>query len=36
VRLNNTYRLDAGDIRVIDEHMEEGVTPYLLAKYPMM
>jgi hypothetical protein len=33
--LNEKYKLNAKEIKMIDEHIEDGVSPYLLTKYPM-
>jgi hypothetical protein len=35
IRLNSAYSLNSKEVQWIDEHIEEGVTAYLLAKYPM-
>lgn len=35
IRLNENYHLTSEEIKDIDEHIEDGVTTYLLTKYPM-
>jgi hypothetical protein len=35
IRLNETYHLNSAEIKLIDEHIEDGISPYLLTKYPM-
>lgn len=33
--LTNKYRLNERQIRMIDEHIEEKIVPYMKKKYPM-
>jgi|688.fasta_scaffold683915_2 hypothetical protein len=35
VQLNESYNLSSQEIRLIDDHIENGIAPYLLSKYPM-
>lgn len=35
IRLNESLHLNSDQIKMIDSHIEDGVTPYLLTKFPM-
>ena len=35
MRLNETYHLNSHQVKMIDEHINDGVTTYLLTKFPM-
>lgn len=35
IRLNESLHLNSDQIKMIDNHIEDGVAPYLLTKFPM-